>query len=246
MRVKELIAHIRKNQLIYSTIVWVKCSQDKNIKLIAKPIAKPLVEKLVPTIHGNNLTWEYENISVGETKEIQFDASIKFDPQEPTYNDMEVLGDSFSSSDTARIIIGETEPDLGCTGSLSWSDIKPGTTVEGSFSVENVGEIDSNLNWDIESLPDWGTWTITPMSGENLKPEDGPVKVGVEIVAPDTENAEFSGEVKIVNRDDSTDTCIIPVSLTTPKNKAINTPFLRLLQRFPSLFPILQRLLNRL
>ncbi len=206
-------------------------------------------EPFEPIIHGNNLTWNYEDIDVGITEEIEFDALIKWQPFEPyQYNYLEISGKSAGTNlyfnDIATVIIGETVPDLRCSGSLSWAKAKSGATVEGNFYVENVGEKDSNLFWDIESIPDWGTWTINPICGENLKPEDGPVEVDVEIVVPDEQNAEFSGEVKIVNRDDPTDYCSIPVSIITPRNREINIPFFNFLQQYPILYLLVQQFLK--
>ena len=139
-------------------------------------------------------------------------------------------------------------PDLECEGGLSWSSVKPGEEVTGSFTVENIGDSYSLLDWEISEWPDWGDWTFTPLSGNNLKPEDGAFTVNVEVVAPDEENEEFSGEVKIINKENESDTCTIDVSLATPRNKAFNIfqPFLRFLEEHPNMFPILRHLLLEL
>jgi len=208
-------------------------------------------EPVEPTVLGNNLSWNFENIGVNDTEEIHFDAVIQWQPDDLfQYNYIECTGDTTGTilffDDTATIVIGETIPDLKCSGSLSWSDIKPRATVEGSFSVENVGEVDSNLYWDIESLPDWGTWNIVPFSGENIKPDDGPVVVDVEVEVPNEMDTAFSGEVKIVNRNDPNDYEIIQVTLTTPKNKEFNFQmvFLRFLMTHPNISFIMRNLLS--
>jgi hypothetical protein len=130
-------------------------------------------------------------------------------------------------------------PNLNCDGYLTWASIKPGGTVTGSFNVQNVGGSGSELNWEIEDWPDWGTWTFTPFNGYDLTPEDGPVIVDVEIIVPSEGNKIFSGSVKIVNTEDSSDFCLIHVYLKTSGNKAINTLFLRFLEHFPLLQKIL-------
>ncbi len=107
-------------------------------------------------------------------------------------------------------------PDLKCTGSLSWSNIKPGATVEGSFTVANIGDELSFLNWKVDSYPTWGTWTFTPSSGTNLTPDAGALTVHVSMVAPDEPKSQFSGQIKIINIDNVSDYEIIPVSLATP------------------------------
>ncbi|HVQ00868.1 MAG TPA: S8 family peptidase [Candidatus Thermoplasmatota archaeon] len=106
-------------------------------------------------------------------------------------------------------------PDLTCSGSLSWTDVKPGSTVSGSFSVGNIGDPGSKLNWQVQSWPSWGSWTFTPSSGRNL-PKDGTTKVMVTVVAPDQENQPFNGAVKVVNTDNIADYEVIPVNLITP------------------------------
>ena len=102
-------------------------------------------------------------------------------------------------------------PDLDCAGDLYWIDVIPGATVTGSFTVENIGAVGSELNWEIESYPDWGTWTFTPDSGTGLKPEDGAVTIDVEVVLPDEIEDDLWDEVKVVNLENSSDYCIIDV-----------------------------------
>ena len=114
-------------------------------------------------------------------------------------------------------------PDLDCSGTLSWADITPEDTVEGSFIVENIGETPSYLSWEIESYPDWGTWTIEPDSGTGLA-DGNSVTVEVTVVAPEDPETEFTGEVKIVNSDDPSDFCIIAASLVTPVSSLPDIP----------------------
>ncbi len=140
----------------------------------------------------------------------------------------------------------ESEPDLNCDGALSWTNIKPGASVNGSFIVENVGDHESKLNWEIESYPDWGYWAFIPSSGDNLTIEDGQITVIVSVFAPNEENVNLTGSVKVVNSDDPSDNCTIDVSLATPKNKAFNMNllFLRFLQQHPHMFPVLRYMLG--
>jgi hypothetical protein len=141
---------------------------------------------------------------------------------------------------------GGVFPDLYCDGSLSWTDVKPGELVTGTFTVENIGAPGSLLDWEIIDWPTWGTWTFSPSSGNDLKPSHGTVDVYVEVRAPNQKNRQFTGEVRIINKGDSTDYCIIDVSLATPKNKTFNTNllFLRFLEQHPHIFPILRHMLG--
>jgi hypothetical protein len=110
-------------------------------------------------------------------------------------------------------------PDLDCSGSLSWTDVKPGATVNGSFQVQNIGDTGSLLNWTINtSSISWGTWSFTPESGENLTPEDGQVTVQVSVVVPNEQNSEFEGYIRVENQDNPEDFDLIPVYLKTPVN----------------------------
>ena len=137
------------------------------------------------------------------------------------------------------------EEDLQCEGELSWIDVHAGETVTGSFIVENIGDPMSQLDWEIsDDYPDWGIWTFTPSSGEDLTPADGPVTVQVEVVAPKENNGNFAGHVKISNTNDAGDSCIINVILTTTRNKVIYKPIQDWLENHPNLFPILQYLLS--
>jgi hypothetical protein len=136
--------------------------------------------------------------------------------------------------------------DLECTGNLSWSNIKPGGTVYGSFQVQNIGDNGSLLNWTVNNTLTWGNWTFSHSSGEELTPEQGPVTVDVHVVTPKEKDTVFQGNLTIVNKENSSDYCIIPVRLTTPCSQNIEyREFLeRLLVRFPHAFPLLRYLMG--
>jgi len=139
-------------------------------------------------------------------------------------------------------------PDLDCTGILSWTDIKPGQMVNGSFQVQNIGAPGSLLNWTVNvSSLTWGIWSCTPESGENLTPEDEQVTVNISVIAPNEKNSKFEGYLRVENKDNSQDFDIVPVYLKTPKSTAFMFKSLllyKLLERFPNAFPILRHLLR--
>jgi len=134
------------------------------------------------------------------------------------YEGLAILGGMTQGTPVDRIFCMEHEgeapavPDLDCDGVLNWEDLQPGETAEGEFTVENIGDPESQLDWEIDSYPDWGTWSFDPENGEDLTPEDGAITVTVEVVAPD-EGEEFTGEVKIVNSENSNDFCIIDATM---------------------------------
>lgn len=135
---------------------------------------------------------------------------------------------------------------LFCNGSLTWVDVKPRSTIIGSFTVENVGAAFTNLSWNITEWPDWGTWTFTPSQGDHLTPEDGPVTINVTVVAPIKRNMEFTGQIKIVNKQNSSDFDTISVTLATPYQFQLTLFDIiqMLLERFPHAFPLLRLLIN--
>ncbi|MBE3121065.1 MAG: hypothetical protein IMZ53_05015 [Thermoplasmata archaeon] len=135
-------------------------------------------------------------------------------------------------------------PDLDCEGSLSWTKIKPGATVYGNFTVENIGDSTSELDWEIVEWPAWGNWTFTPISGMGLTPEEGSVTVLVQVVAP-SETNEFNGTVKIVNMHDPSDVVEITVYLKTPVDLlSVKSQSLSLLNGFALRFPVLKNLMR--
>jgi hypothetical protein len=144
---------------------------------------------------------------------------------------------------------GPDVPNLDCSGSLSWTNVKPGATVNGSFQLQNIGGPNSTLDWTVKtSLITWGTWTFTPESGENLTPGDGQVTVQVSVVAPNEKNTEFQGYIRVENINDPTDFELIPIFLKTPV-KIIPTLVIYLNQFLLHFFqnhPLLEKLLHHL
>ena len=142
------------------------------------------------------------------------------------------------------IMNNDAGPDLDCNGALSWTDIKSDDVVTGSFTVENVGKPASELDWEIESHPDWGTWTFTLLNGDDLTPEDGAITVEVSVVAPDKKNKEFSGGVKIVNKEARGDCCYIQVSLATPRINDTDPLLFQFFERLFQRYTLLECLLD--
>jgi hypothetical protein len=130
------------------------------------------------------------------------------------------------------------EPNLDCSGSLTWTKVKPGATVTGSFTVQNIGDAGSLLNWTVDtSLLTWGNWTLTPTSGIGLTPEAGSCTVQVSVVAPDEPKQTFEGLLKVVNVNNASDFDTVPISLTTPTIYHQDPLLVRLLHAlFPQFF----------
>ena len=144
-------------------------------------------------------------------------------------------------------IFRKAMPDLLCSGDLSWTNVKPGETVEGSFIVKNVGDPGTQLDWKVTDWPSWGEWTFNPGSGIDLNPEDEDITVEVTCVVPNVKDKEFNGKVKVENLENSEDYLYLDVTITTPKNKVsnYNFPLINwLFEQFPNMFPFLKFLLG--
>jgi len=140
-------------------------------------------------------------------------------------------------------------PDLNCEGVLNWGKIDPEVIVSGGFTVENIGDDESLLNWSIVEYPDWGEWSFSPDHGMALTPEKGKTSVSVELTVPDKHGEEYSGEIKIVNQNNHSDFEIIKVSLSTTTSKTASTAPLsnmikQVMQRLFIHFPFLKFLLK--
>ena len=132
------------------------------------------------------------------------------------------------------------EPVLLCEGDLHFGNVTKGATLEGSFTVENVGG--GLLNWEIADEPNWGTWTFDPDSGDDLAPGD-PLTVDVTVIAPDDKNT-YTGTIKVENVENPDNNCIIDVSMTTPMSRP--SLFLQFFERLIQHFPILEQIFSYL
>jgi len=137
------------------------------------------------------------------------------------------------------------KPDLECRGSITWNDVKPGTTVTDTFEIRNNGDPGSFLNWQITSWPTYGTWSFSPPSGTGLAPNSW-ITITATCVAPNQGQSTFTGDIIVCNSDDATDCCNIATSLTTPRVRAFAPHLFSLITRFTDLSPILKLLLQRL
>jgi hypothetical protein len=129
---------------------------------------------------------------------------------------------------------------------LSWRDIPPGGKCYSTIFIENKGYINSELDWEICEYPDWGTWYFDPSEGEDLKTSHDPVSINLTLIAPEEQNEEFSGYIKVCNKNNPNDYAILDVYLTTPKHKTIFIPnfIQRFLENHPNFFPLLRQLLK--
>lgn len=117
------------------------------------------------------------------------------------------------------ILLPTDTANLMAAGSIQLSDITPGSLVTGNFTIQNNGETGSELSWEIESFPDWGTWSFSQEQGTALTPEDGKITINVSITIPSEKAKTFTGGIKIINSNSPNDFEVIPLSVTTQKTK---------------------------
>ena len=127
-----------------------------------------------------------------------------------------------------------TTPDLECIGSINIVDVKPGSIINGNFTIKNIGEPLSGLEWEIQDNPDWGTWNFKPENGDYLKPESEGLNVGFSVITPLERNQNFSGTIKVVNVENTNDYGHIDVSLTT-SSKVDNQLLINLLSKLENI-----------
>ncbi|KYK19972.1 hypothetical protein AYK24_04485 [Thermoplasmatales archaeon SG8-52-4] len=180
--------------------------------------------KILDVNYDKEIVWQYQNVYPNPSQSNIFDIKY-YPPKEPPI---------------------PNHPNLDCYGNLKWKNVLAGEIVQGDFQVSNIGDTGSLLNWSIVSIPEWGNWTFGQMSGFGLTPEDSPLIVNVTVVAPDIEDKEFDGYIRIENQNDTEDYDIITVSLKTPKQKTKIFTIYDFLDNYIFSFPILKLLLQQI
>jgi hypothetical protein len=117
------------------------------------------------------------------------------------------------------IVNKNSNSDLHAKGVLYWPDVKAGSTVKGSFTIENVGETGSEIDWEVLTWPSLGSWSFKPASGKSLTTEYGPLTINVSVNVPNKKNKNFNGYIKIVDINNNINSCLVHVSLTTKLNR---------------------------
>ena len=198
-----------------------------------------LVETIGPE---SSAGWKEHSFAINDFINPSSRVRIRFEASD--LNDISVVE---AAIDSFLIYILECDnppmPDLCCIGELTWKEIKPGENVSGTFEIENCGDPDTLLSWQIQTPISWGTWIFTPDHGMDLRPQDGPVTINVEVTAPSEPDTEYIEKIVVYNPEDSGDICEIDVVLKTPKTKKYNPLNIGLLHAHLQSLPVIKLLL---
>jgi len=199
-----------------------------------------LVEEIGPETKNG---WEEHSFLVSDFITITDQMKVRFEASD--LNDGSVVEAGIDAFEASKFECNsQAVADLKCTGSLGWFNVNPGDLLTGTFTVENIGDPGSELDWEISEWPEWGTWTFTPENGEDLTPEEGQIYVDIELFAPNQPNQQFEGTIKVENSDNPGDFHIFEFTLTTPRGKQISDMFIfRILRVFLSQFPLFEQIL---
>jgi hypothetical protein len=158
--------------------------------------------------------------------------------------------------DTCFQLIGEGDepvPDLEGDGSLHFEDVTPGSFVNGTITISNVGDIGSMLEWEVQSVPeDWGeNWKVRWLFNDEINPDEGgfvgttnPEEIFIEVQTPDEKNSEFTGEIVLVNVNNPEDAVTISVVCNTPRIKVLQTSLFGFLEKYPTIYSIICQILT--
>ena len=132
---------------------------------------------------------------------------------------------------------GEVVPLICCDpGMMDWTGVPPGSTVTGTFHVWNCGDDGSTLTWKVDTWPAWMTGAVFNPPGGNIVAPGPGTDVTFTFTAPTNPNTPFSGTIKVINVDDSTDFCEMDTTLETPRSRGTFFNFFEyLMNQFPML-----------
>ena len=215
---------IEENDL-YATVLWVNCEFED----ISVNVGEEYY--IVVTTEDMSESGEYYWYCASNKDHDRYEpgnAWYLFDDQE-TWQNLSDESDSYVDFCFKTYSYSDNIPDLQVDGVLSWDDCTPGGMVTDTIIINNVGDENSLLSWEIISYPSWGNWTITPLKGSDLTPGDEGITVVINVTVPEEKNSDFDGVVTIANQDDPEDTSTLSVSLSTPQNKQTK-PIYRLIK----------------
>ncbi len=106
------------------------------------------------------------------------------------------------------------EPEIRLTSNLDWDNVKVGSIIQGTVSLENIGQDGSKLDWRLKGIAEVRSTRIgndlpsldieiRPKNGEDLIPEDGKIDIDVEIdTTPAAKGDGIYVEITCENTDD--------------------------------------------
>jgi hypothetical protein len=182
---------------------------------------------------GNTIICESDN---GRFFEVTPDNEIVWEYENPYPN--RLLNMVFNIEWLSSTLVS----DLDCYGNLNWKKASPGSTLNDTITVENNGDPNSLLDWEITDYPDWGIWFFSPENGVDLTPEDGKIYVDISVIIPNESKLHLSGILEISNINYPDDVETIPIIITTSKAHLLNIRefLIIILEKYPLLFQLLR------
>jgi hypothetical protein len=153
---------------------------------------------------------------------------------------------SAKENESYPVDLTDSIPDLDAEGYLNFNVnfLDTPNSFDGSFKIKNIGDPGSKLTWVIDSYPNWGSdWYFNPTHGSDLEYMNN-ISVLIHFQIGYQFPRELKGDIKIINKKDSTDYDIVPVVLTVARSKILNYNFLAFLENHPNLFPIIRQILG--
>ena len=153
---------------------------------------------------------------------------------------------SAKENESFPLDLTDSVPDLDAVGYLNFNVnfLDTPNSFDGTFTIKNIGDPGSKLTWEIDSYPNWGSgWYFNSTHGSDLEYMKN-ISVLIHFQIGYQFPRELKGNIKIINKEDSTDYDIIPVVLTVARSKILNSNFLTFLENHPRLFPLLRQILG--
>jgi len=114
---------------------------------------------------------------------------------------------------------------------LIWTDVEPFSELTGLINIQNVGDPDSLLDWEVFESLEWVS--CSPTYGKDLEKDDIQT-VTVTATAPEKNGKTLSGKIKLINSEYPNNFEIINIEIKTKKYRD-RSIFINLFEKFPIL-----------
>lgn len=207
---EDLVSYVLYPETIYSEQIWVNCDfKDSTVSIGETYYIVVSTERLGEDQHYN---W-YGTQNIDHDR---YEKGSGWVEEDLIWYNMDELLETHHDFCFITYSYSDNQPALHTEGTLAWPNRKPGSIVNDSFTISNVGDENSLLNWRIVSYPEWGEWTFSSVEGIDLTPAEGPQTIMVSVVIPDEPNKDFNGTITIENLQDPEDIATLSITMSTP------------------------------